>query len=43
MSCYARHDWGSGVPTWGKHHPKWSRFSVYKGEFRLINIRSTLK
>jgi len=43
MSCYAGHDWGSGVPIRGKHHPKWAGLSVQKDEIKLMDAQFTLK
>lgn len=43
MSCYAGHDWGSGVPIWGKQRPKWAKYSLKIGEIELIYARSAFK
>ena len=43
MSCYAGHEWGSGVPIQGKYHSKWAKYSLKIGEIELIYARSAFK
>ena len=43
MSCYAGHEWGSGVPIQGKQRPKWAKYSLKIGEIELIYARSAFK
>ncbi len=43
VRCYARHDWGSGVPIWGKNGPKWAELSIQKDEIKLVDAQSTRK